>query len=210
MDLRFHGPFPPRVEEGTPGTITAKPKPEDQTKQQEDEDEPICLLQAWSEPREGGKIAYLFLMYGLQVPPWEVAEKIVRYFRLTPTKENMHTFIECIPPNQELLKPVYTRYNFHWEWKKAKWVQRGANWIWQSSGHGIVFPYSESAITMEEETLYELQLTALMTEAEQDAKIALPQPKQTLLIPTFSRNGRTNSTEQLAIGEKATSTNSTL
>jgi len=207
VDLRFHGPFPPKVESGIPGTIEMK-KPE-QAKGQEDDYEPVCLLQAWAEPREGGKIAYLFLMYDLQVPPWEIAQRIVRYFKLNPTHDKHHSFVECTPPNRELLKPIYTRYNFEWEWKKAKWIQRGDSWLWQSSGHGIVFPYSETPITAEEEAQYAQQLEQLVIEAEQQEQqqskpAALPQREQRLLLPVFSRGSKSNDGGQLAIAEKAT------
>lgn len=205
MELRFHGPFPPKVESGIPGTIEIKPKPE-QAKGQEDDYEPVCLLQAWAEPREGGKIAYLFLMYDLQVPPWEVAQRVIRYFKLNPTQDQHHIFIECTPPNNELLKPIYTKYNFKWEWQKAKWTRRGENWIWQSSGHGIMFPYSETPITMEEETQYAQQLEQIMIEAEQQNKPELPQPKPRLLLPVFSRSKSNSTNGQLALAEKAQAT----
>ena len=211
MELRFHGPFPPHVEDGTPGTITTKPKAEGQAKQQQSEDyEPQCLLQAWAEPREGGKIAYLFLMYSPQIPPWEIAQKIVRYFRLNPTQDHHHLFVECIPPNQELLKPIYTKYNFTWEWQQSKWTRRGSSWIWQSAGHGIVFPYSETPITAEEEAQYAQQLEQLLLEAAQESKPALPQPKQSMLLTTFSFSRTATKSSQLALEEKAHSTQSNL
>lgn len=205
MELRFHGPFPPKGESGSPGTIETKVKP-DQAK--EDDYEPICLLQAWTEPQEGGKLAYLFLMYDLQVPPWEVAQRLVRYFKINPTHDKHHVFVECTPPNDELLKPIYTKYNFAWEWQKAKWTRRGENWIWQSSGHGVAFPYSETPITAEEETQYAQQLEQIMLEVEHESKPELPQPKTRLLLPVFARSKSNGNQGQLAIAEKAQATTS--
>ncbi len=199
MQLRYHGPFPPLVGEGTPGAIPAK---QDPTKSQSEEEyEPCCLLQAWAEPREGGKLSYVFIMYSLQAPPWEIAKQVVRYFRLDPMHD-AHTFIECIPPNQELSRPVFTKFNFKWEWQQQKFVRRGANWVWQSSGYGVVLPYSEAPITADEEAIFIEQLSALLLESEQqEHKAALPQPRPHLLLPTFSRGG--NNGSALFLEEKA-------
>jgi hypothetical protein len=203
MELRFHGPFPPKVESGIPGTIAKKSTPQQQEKQQQgDEYEPVCLLQAWSEPREGGKLAYLFLMYDLQLPPWEVAHQLTRYFKINPIHDKHHLFIGCTPPNNELLKPIYTKFNFEWEWRSAKWVCRGGSWVWQSSGPAVALPYSETPITAEEETQYAQQLEQLMCEAEKEQKPALPPVSQRFLLPVFSRS-QEDTRQVAAIAEKS-------
>jgi hypothetical protein len=198
MDLRFHGTFPPAYQD-VPGTIAAKPKPEEVS-----EHEPLCLLQVWTDQRDG-KTAYMFLMYALQSPPHEIAKRIANYFHITPARGGYYDFIEVTPPNAELLRPVFSRFNFKWEWQHGKWIKRGSSWVWQDAGYSVILPYSESELLPAEEAQYTEQLTGLMVEAEHQA-VSLPQPKQRLLLPVFARSSQAKNTG-LAIGEKATATN---
>jgi hypothetical protein len=205
MELRYHGAFPPPpADQDVPGTIAAKPKQPSANfhHQKEYEYEPSCLLQCWTGERDG-RTAYLFLMYAVQAPPHEIAKAIARYFKITPSHggHGFYDFIGVRPPNRELLRPVYTRYDFIWEWQEAKWTARGTDWVWQSSGQGIALPYAESELSPEEEKQYNQQLTELLAEIEQqEGTIALPQPKMQLLLPVFHRK---NVAPQ--IEEKATS-----
>ena len=198
MELRFHGAFPPKAQD-VPGTIAAKPKPESE---RQDGYEPLCLLQAWTQERDG-KTAYVFLMYALQAPAHEVAKRIVRYFRITPHGlDRWYDFIEVTPPNQELVRPVFSRCNFNWEWQRDKWEKRGTSWVWQDSGYGVTLPYTESELLPAEEQTCTEQLTSLLSEAEQqEQQAALPQPKQRYLLPVFTRSSQVANatTGQLAI-----------
>jgi hypothetical protein len=175
-ELRYHGEFPPKQE---PNNTQAADK---EIWHDEENQHPFCLLQAWSERQEEGQINFLFLMYSPQVPPWIIAKKLVRFFGLDPVRNDRHVFIGVTAPSNEIPKPLYHRFNFKWEWQKAQFVQRGENWVWQSSGFGVVLPYQTSPITAQEEVFYEEQLRALTGEA----KMALPAPKQTFYLPTFT------------------------
>jgi hypothetical protein len=212
MQLLFHGPFPPQRQENVPGTITPKKAQEGQPQPQASDDyEPLCLLQAWTEDRDG-TTAYLFFLYDLQAPAPEIAKHIARYFRITPTStgKGPYEFIEVTPPNGELLRPVFSKLNFKWEWQKEGWFHRGANWQWRSSGYGVVLPYSESELIPEEEARYTQQLTSLLVEAEQKqaAELAPPQA-QRFFLPMFahssnnvSNGGGTTKQQQLVLPEK--------
>jgi hypothetical protein len=199
MDLRYHGAFPP-TSQSVPGTIT-KPQDEEKQGQEPQEQTPLCLLQAWTQERDE-RTAYLFLLYDLQAPPYVVAKSIVRYFNLTPASGyGSYDFVGVTPPNTELLRPTFTRYNFKWEWQVGKYIKRGTDWVWQASGHSVVLPYSESELLASEETQYYQQLSELVGEVDH---IALPQPKERLMLPVYPRP-TVQSTPQRALEEKATS-----
>ncbi len=79
-------------------------------------------------------------------------------------------------------------------------MQRGDNWVWQSSGYGVILPYQQVPVTAQEEVLYEEQLSALMGET----KIALAAPKQTFYLPTIAQSAIPS--QQPALAQHATAT----
>jgi hypothetical protein len=113
-------------------------------------------------------------------------------------RNDRHVLINVTEPTDEIRKPLYMRYLFKWEWQTSQFVQRGENWVWQSSGFGVALPYQTVPVTAQEEILCEEQLSALMSEA----KVALPAPRQTFYLSTLTQS--TVPAQQPAIPQHAT------